>query len=270
MGNKLGKKEPKKETYILHYHRLDENRLWVFYPKYESYDCYPVLHGTNPFFFGNLETISIPHYNRIYIVGGQWFKQQPSFRHVTEEGGLSKFQKQPKAEGETQEDAANIDTETEPESLYARIDQATEHMMPTNIVGYIQIVPPSKEKEAVQLKFESDGLEPLPKPRTNHSMVYLHPFIYVIGGIVDNLPTQSGLKFDVENNSWSDIATIGFSGNLTSPATVAYGKHILVFDCYSEQQFIHKYQTDYDVWENIPFNTPEFKIPRSLNALAFR
>lgn len=33
---------------------------------------------------------------------------------------------------------------------------------------------------------------------------------------------------------------------------------------------IHRYQIDFDVWENIPFNTPGFSIPKSLNATAFR
>lgn len=270
MGNKLGKKESPKESHFLHFHRLDENRLWVFYPRSEMYDCFPVFADDQPFFFGNLETIGVPKANRIYIIGGHWFKQNPTYRTSGDEGQLSKFQKKAKAEGETQETPQEIEDEIATEHLYARAEQAAEHMAPTDLVGYIELTRPSIKEEAHKLMFTSASLERLPKPRTNHSMIFLHPFIYVIGGIVDNLPTQSGLKYDIEMNVWSDIATVGFSGNLSSPAIVGYGRHIFLFDCYSEYQCVHKYQTDYDVWENIPFNTPDFKIPRSLNALAFR
>lgn len=83
MGNK-GSKAAKKEDHLLHYHKLDENKLWVFYPSSEKYECYPVFREEEPFFFGNLETISVPQMSRIYIVGGSYFKQVPKFAANTE------------------------------------------------------------------------------------------------------------------------------------------------------------------------------------------
>lgn len=149
-------------------------------------------------------------------------------------------------------------------------DRAAENMQPSDLVGYIELKKIDKGKEASQLAFTCTGIERLPKPRTSHSMAFIYPYIYVIGGIVDNLPTKTNLKYDIEDNVWSDIAEIAFSSNLSSPAVVGYDKYLLVFDCYSEKQQIHKYSVDFDIWENIPFNSPGFKIPRSLNSTAFR
>ena len=156
------------------------------------------------------------------------------------------------------------------ETLYARAERAAEYMTPVNLVGYIELTPAYKDKAPNMLQFISDGCEQLDKPRTSHSMIYLSPNIYVIGGIIDNLPTQSCKKYNTRDGSWTDIASIGFVGNLSSPAVVAFDHYILVFDCFSDQQYIHKYQVDFDVWENIPFNTPDFKIPKSLNSMVFR
>lgn len=151
-----------------------------------------------------------------------------------------------------------------------RADRIAESMTPTDLVGYIQIKQISHAKEAEKLEFTCASIEPMPKPRTSHTMAFSDPYIYVIGGIVDNLPTNTNLKYDIEDNVWSEIAQLGFSSNLSSPAIVTYGKYLMVFDCYSDSQNIHRYQIDFDVWENIAFNTPGFSIPKSLNATAFR
>lgn len=151
-----------------------------------------------------------------------------------------------------------------------RADRVAESMTPVDLVGFIQIKEISMNKEADKLEFNCASIEPMPKPRTSHSMAFIFPYIYVIGGIVDNLPTNTNLKYDVEDNVWSQIAPIGFSSNLASPAIVAYDKYIMVFDCYSEKQNIHRYQVDFDIWENIPFNTPGFSIPKSMNSTAYK
>lgn len=163
---------------------------------------------------------------------------------------------------------APIDLSTE--TLYARAERAAEYMTPVPLVGYIELLPIRRDNEPDRLIFTLGGCEQLDRPRTSHSMSYLHPFIYVIGGIVDNIPTHTCKKFNVVDGLWHNIASIGFYGTLSSPAVVGYDKYVLVFDCYSEQQSIHKYQVDFDVWENIHFNTPGFRIPKSLNSMAFR
>lgn len=156
------------------------------------------------------------------------------------------------------------------ETLYARAEKAAEYMTPVDLVGYIDLAPIKSSSEGERLLFTIDNCEQLDKARTSHSMVYLHPYIYVIGGIVDNIPTHTCKKFNVIDGVWHNVASIGFYGTLSSPAVVGYDKYILVFDCYSEQQAIHKYQVDFDIWENIAFNTPGFRIPKSLNSMAFK
>lgn len=89
----MGNKKATPEKHILHYHKLDENKLWVFYPSTEYYDCFPVFFQEKPFFFGNLETVSIPGVNRVYIVGGSGFKRMPEFSQGGDPHQLSKYQK---------------------------------------------------------------------------------------------------------------------------------------------------------------------------------
>jgi hypothetical protein len=92
----------------------------------------------------------------------------------------------------------------------------------------------------------------------------------MIGGIVDNLPTTTCRKFHLEDRMWIDIASIGFYGTLTSPASINIDDYLYVFDTYSETQSIHKYSVLYDIWENITFRTNDFMIPRSLNSSVYR
>lgn len=74
----MGNKQPK-HKHLLHYHRTDENKLWVFYPDSEIYTCFPVYSTKGPFFFANYETISIPSLNAIYVVGGSGFQGEPTY-----------------------------------------------------------------------------------------------------------------------------------------------------------------------------------------------
>lgn len=139
-------------------------------------------------------------------------------------------------------------------------------MIPTNLVGYININNMSDNK----LFFEHEDCDDLDKARTSHSMVFHSPYIYIVGGIVDNLPDRNCKKFHVYDKVWCDIAPIGFSGNLTSPAIIAVDDYLYVFDTYSPSQSIHKYSIGYDIWTNLAFKTTDFKIPRSLNANIYR
>lgn len=219
--------------------------------------------------------------SRIYIIGGTGFKQQPEFSNAPATDDLSKYQRKVDLVFHTQEDPDTLIEESdEPidltkETLYARADKVSEYMAPVDLVGYIDLLPTKKEKdmkpgEEIKLTFTQGKCEQLNKPRTNHSMVFLDPHIYVIGGIEDNTPISSCKRFDVVHELWSDIASLGFQTNLTSPAVVAFDNTVFVFDCYSANQQIHKYQAEFDIWSNIPFNTPGFTIPKSLNSTAFR
>lgn len=134
-----------------------------------------------------------------------------------------------------------------------------------SLVGCIEI-----DKSLPSLSFKTDGCEQLDKPRTAHSLIYLDPFIYMIGGIVDSVPTSTCKRFHVKEKVWSDLASLKFYGALTSPAVIAEGDSIYVFDCYSETQSIFKYSAEFDAWETIPFVTQDFTIPRSIHASVFK
>lgn len=96
------------------------------------------------------------------------------------------------------------------------------------------------------------------------------PYVYVIGGVVGCVPTQSCKKFHVVDKIWSEIASIGIWGSLTSPACVNVEDYIYVFDSHSDDQCVHKYSIGYDIWESITYKTREFSIPKSVNSMAFR
>lgn len=258
---------------MLHNHRLDENRLWLFVPSTEKYSCFPVFTETGPFFFGNLETISVPSMSRVYVVGGTGFKKQPEFSNTPVSEELSKYQR--KEEPDTLIEESDEPIDLSKETLYARAEKVSEYMAPVDLVGYIDLLPIRKEKEMkpgeeIKLIFTTGSCEQLSKPRTNHAMVFLDPHIYIIGGIEDNTPVSTCKRFDVVHELWGDMASIGFQTNLTSPAVIGFENSVYVFDCYSEKQQIHRYQAEFDLWINIPFNTPGFTIPKSLNSTAFK
>lgn len=62
----------KLDKHIQHYHRPDENKLWMYAPTKETLKCYSVRKGENPFFFGGLQSISVPDLGAIFVIGGLW------------------------------------------------------------------------------------------------------------------------------------------------------------------------------------------------------
>jgi len=71
----MGGKQGKSEKHMLHYHRPDENKLWLYLPNREVFKCYPCFMKDIPFFFGGVETISVPPLGAIFVVGGLWADQ---------------------------------------------------------------------------------------------------------------------------------------------------------------------------------------------------
>lgn len=70
--------------HLLHFHKMDENKLWVFQPKTEKFLCYPVFRESGPFFFGSFETISIPNLNYIFVIGGSTYRAPPEHVNIDE------------------------------------------------------------------------------------------------------------------------------------------------------------------------------------------
>ena len=150
--------------------------------------------------------------------------------------------------------------------MFAKADKDAQQMIPMNTVAYINLSGLSEEK----LYLEQEDCEQLDKARISHAMVFHNPYIYVIGGIVDNLPDHKCKKFHVYDKVWCDISSVGFYSALTNPAICAVDDYIYVFDSYSDSQSIHKYSIGYDMWENIAFKTTDFVIPKSIDSTVFR
>lgn len=68
----MGTGGSKSETHYLHYHRPDENKLWLYAPVRETLKCYSVRKEEHPFFFGGLESISVPDLGAVFVIGGLW------------------------------------------------------------------------------------------------------------------------------------------------------------------------------------------------------
>jgi hypothetical protein len=143
--------------------------------------------------------------------------------------------------------------------------KAAELLQPTSLVGVIKI-----DDKLPQMTFRKDDCEQLVKARTSHALIYRDPYIYMIGGIVDSMPTSTCRKFHVEDKAWSDICSIKIYGALTSPGVIAEQENIYVFDAYSETQTVYKYSIEFDSWDNLPFKTGDFTIPRSIHSTAFK
>ena len=67
------------KKYVLHFHKPDENRLYLFDTNYERLYCYPVYKDYKPFFFGGLETINIPKRQCIFLIGGLQIKDKAKY-----------------------------------------------------------------------------------------------------------------------------------------------------------------------------------------------
>lgn len=57
---------------------------------------------------------------------------------------------------------------------------------------------------------------------------------------------------------------------LNQPAICEYETFLLIFDTYSIEQSISKYNFNYNVWHLILFKTTGFSIPRLIGPCAFR
>jgi hypothetical protein len=65
--------------HILHHYKSHENKLWIFEPVNERFYCFPVMTELSPFFFANIESISVPQEKAIFIIGGMYLQKPPEF-----------------------------------------------------------------------------------------------------------------------------------------------------------------------------------------------
>ena len=68
--SKMGWAQSKNDSHMLHYYKKNENKLWIFEPFHERFYCFPCFMENGPFFFGGIESISVPREDCIYFIGG--------------------------------------------------------------------------------------------------------------------------------------------------------------------------------------------------------
>ena len=112
----------------------------------------------------------------------------------------------------------------------------------------------------------------MPEPRTFHSLVYVNPFIYVIGGVVDNQFTKKCYRYHLQNNKWGEIAEMAQNVcQVTEPGVINIRNEVIyLFDSYGKSQTIHKYLIEEDKWEILPYETNGFKVMPALSSLVFQ
>lgn len=121
-------------------------------------------------------------------------------------------------------------------------------------------------------EFGIEAKRPLPEPRSFHNLVYVHPFIYVIGGVVENKFTKKCYKYNIQENKWSEIAEMLQNiCQVSEPGTINIGNEIIyVFDSYAKKQTIHKYIISEDKWMLVPYETNGFQVLPAVSSLVFQ
>lgn len=115
-------------------------------------------------------------------------------------------------------------------------------------------------------------LKNLPQPRNFHGMVYILPYIYVIGGLVDNISTRKCYKYHTSDDKWEEINELSADVcNLGEPGMININnEYIYVFDSVAKEQTIHKYSVKNDKWNILPYRTNGFTVIRSVSSNIFQ
>lgn len=154
---------------------------------------------------------------------------------------------------------------------FARSKIANDLLLPTNLTAMISIGKKGgKLEDTDELEVNHEECEQLLKPRHSHAMVYRKPYIYMIAGVEDNEQVRTAKRFHTIDKMWCDLSIMPSQGTINQPGIVDFDNFLYVFDSYSEEQVIFKYNFNYDVWHFINFKTADFEIPRSLNPACFR
>ena len=279
--------------HLLHYTIPDENKLYIFDTNNEQLYCVPVFLEGKPFFFGNLKTIICPQRQCLVIMGGREIKKQQLFKYIKHQKVPSKIFSSDESNSEIErsrsrsrnkskntsslfdiENPENLEvSEIERHidsgiSLFAKIvDYNSEKMLQdSTFVGIIDF----RNPKSARFNVEQQNIPQLEKTRINHSLVYTYPDVYLLAGFENKKPSKSCLKFNILETSFTEIASIGLKSDIRNAASIVIDDMIYVFDSFNSPSFIHKYNMTFDVWEDIRYKTPGFKISKSINANVFR
>ncbi len=95
------------------------------------------------------------------------------------------------------------------------------------------------------------------------------PNFYIIGGSSKNIPSYSCYKVDLVSGTMSKITSISNSINVLNSTSIAVREFIYVFNLGNDKSSIFKYNTKFDLWEEIPVFSNNFKINKSDSASVF-
>jgi hypothetical protein len=190
--------------HILHHYKPHENKLWIFEPVNERFYCFPVMTDLSPFFFANIESISVPQEKAIFIIGGMYLQKPPEFVFSdikpTFDALKPSYPDHPNASQTPDPDTPSQDSDdfSNPEesnqdppspnphighpdptfSYFAQAKFDTSGLVPTNLVGYIKygdlldpkliFVGNSEKAQTYSMRNECEQLD---LPRSNHSLV---------------------------------------------------------------------------------------------------
>lgn len=60
------------------------------------------------------------------------------------------------------------------------------------------------------------------------------PWIYMLGGLVDGVPTASAKKYHIEENFFLDICSLDPAVVMRQPGAIFYNESVYLFDAMSE------------------------------------
>lgn len=109
-------------------------------------------------------------------------------------------------------------------------------MQPSNLVAMVSYRNPKEPR----LHLAHVQMEQLEKARTDHLLVYKEPYIYMIGGVINDQFTRSCQKFHLGEKIWVDFASVPFIEKLEYASAIACRNYIYVFDAYNINQIIYK------------------------------
>ena len=88
--------------HVLHFHKPEENRIYLFDTHYERLFSYPLYKEYKPFFFGGMESINIPQRQCVLIIGGLEVSDKAKYVYIKPkkpEEGLRDNTKTPRLKG---------------------------------------------------------------------------------------------------------------------------------------------------------------------------
>lgn len=239
-----------KNRHFLHNYKFFENKLNIYFPGSDHPLVFEIYNRGKPYQFFTQESISLPN-GSIYLIGGRVLTEKTS---------------------KLNEDII--------ESVNQEISRPSHTLAATAEVVKINL---NKHKNMKIELSKSKSRPPLPEPRNGHLLIYSAPFIYVIGGKIDEItPTSSCLRFHLKKLTWSPIADLDFDAmnvsNLSGLAITPQkpsesSKYLYIFNSTSEKlPSISQYDIELDRWTQLVIaNTNrDLNIPSSINLSVYQ